>query len=336
MRFTGLGSLPGEDIVGALGLVFGESPDLPWLPELPGRGPGSDMVGRTLAAIAAATGEIGFDRQPSGWRLVSRPGLDAHRAIDRLTADIDALIGFADFDGTAKLQLAGPWTLAATVERPRGGRALADRGAVRDLIAGLAATVPDHVGAAARRMPAATFMMQIDEPSLPAVVEGGIPSESGVGRIAAVPESEVTDALRDVVTAADVPVVAHCCAGVAPLELFANAAVAGVAFDATTLTNGGRLDEETLGALVERDVQLWLGVLPSLGPGVAPPARAVADPVRRLWRSLGFAPERLSDSVVLTTACGQAGASVGWVRESLRVLRQAANALTEAPEIARS
>ena len=38
---TGIGSLPGTDIVDAVALVFGELPDLPFLPELPRRGPGA-------------------------------------------------------------------------------------------------------------------------------------------------------------------------------------------------------------------------------------------------------------------------------------------------------
>ena len=116
LGFTGVGSLPGDDIDTALATAIDQSPDLAWLPELPGRGPGSDMIGRTLAAIAAASGEFGFDLQPSGWRLTARPGLDARRAVDRLATDIDALLPFADFDHWCKLQLAGPWTLAAAVE----------------------------------------------------------------------------------------------------------------------------------------------------------------------------------------------------------------------------
>jgi hypothetical protein len=72
---------------------------------------------------------------------------------------------------------------------------------------------------------------------------------------------------------------------------------------------------------------LWLGVVPALGPGVPPPAREVAEPARRLWHELGFEAERLPESVVLTPACGLAGASDGWVRTALRLVRQASAAL---------
>lgn len=48
---TGIGSLPGTDIVEAVKYVFGELPALPHLPELPARGPGADMIGRSAAFL---------------------------------------------------------------------------------------------------------------------------------------------------------------------------------------------------------------------------------------------------------------------------------------------
>ena len=42
------------------------------------------------------------------------------------------------YTGPLKLQLTGPWTLAATVELPRGDKVLADHGARRDLAEALA------------------------------------------------------------------------------------------------------------------------------------------------------------------------------------------------------
>jgi hypothetical protein len=335
LGFTGIGSLPGTDFLDSVAMVFGESTGLPWLPELPARGPGSDLIGRTLAAITRQFPEFGFDLQPAGWRLVDRAGHDAAVAVDTLRSDVDALLGFADYSGPVKSQLAGPWTLAAAVELPRGGRALRDHGAVRDLTEALAATVPAHLADVAQRLPAATPLLQLDEPGVPAVMAGGIRTASGFGHLAALPRHDIVTGLGAVVAGAGGPVVLHCCADAPPLDVFADAGAAAVSFDATRLSRA-RLDEDLLGGLVERDVQLWLGALPSLGPGVAPPSRALADPVRRLWRSLGFAPERLAESIVLTPACGQAGASPGWVRESLRVLRQAAAAVSEAPDIVRS
>jgi methionine synthase II (cobalamin-independent) len=120
----------------------------------------------------------------------------------------------------------------------------------------------------------------------------------------------------------------HCCATDPPLSLLGGVGAAAVSVDVT----GRSPDHAAAAELVEAGVALWLGVVPSRGPGVAPSPRSVADSVRRLWRELGFAAERLPDSVAVTPACGLAGASLGWVRSAYRVLRQAAASLAEAPE----
>ena len=85
---TGIGSLPGTDPAEAVRVVVGELPDVPHLPELPGRGPGASMTGRALAVVA----ELGADLQPAGWRLTgSAPGLDQRRARSTLAQDLDML-----------------------------------------------------------------------------------------------------------------------------------------------------------------------------------------------------------------------------------------------------
>lgn len=317
---TGIGSLPGEDIDAALGLVFGELPDLPHLPELPARGPGADMIGRTAAALA----DLHVDLQPSGWRLVDRAGIDERRATELLTRDLDALVPIAaDHDGLLKVQLAGPWTLAATLQTSRGP-VLADAGAVRDVVASLAETVRVHLADVLRRAPHARLVLQLDEPALPAAIAGTVPTASGFGNIRAVGPAAARDALRAVVDAAgDVPVAVHCCAADVPLRLLAETGAAAVSVDLAI----ARLDHDVLGEAIERGLRLWFGVVPAMGPGVPPPVREVVDPVRRLWHELGFPAEQLPATVVLTPACGLAGASEGWARTALRLVRQAAAAL---------
>src|SRR5690606_8774660 len=44
---TGIGSLPGGDVREAAKTVTGSFEDFPHIPELPARGPGADMIGRT-------------------------------------------------------------------------------------------------------------------------------------------------------------------------------------------------------------------------------------------------------------------------------------------------
>lgn len=318
MTATGIGSLPGDDIDAALGLVFTELPDLPHLPELPGRGPGADMVGRTAGALV----DLHVDLQPSGWRLVGRAGIDERRAVEFLTRDLDALVPIAGgHDGLLKVQLTGPWTLAATLQTERGP-VLADPGATRDVVASLAETVRVHLDEVVRRTPHARLILQLDEPALPAVLAGTVPTASGFGNIRAVDPALVRDGLRDVI--GDAEVVVHCCAADVPLRLLHDAGANAVSFDLTT----ARLDRDVVGELVEQGTMFWLGVVPALGPGVPPPVREVVDPVRRLWSDLGFSPERLAETVVLTPACGLAGASDGWARTALRLVRQAAEAVS--------
>jgi hypothetical protein len=324
---TGLGSLPGDDIDRAMALAFDELPELPHLPELPDRGPGADLIGRTATHLV----DLAVDLQPAGWRLVDRSGADVRRGRDRLSADLDALLPVAGpaYDGRLKVQLAGPWTLAAGVELPRGGPVLSDTGAVRDVAASLAETVREHLETVARHVPRASLVLQLDEPSLPAVLAGRVRTQSGLGTLRIPEPATVRDLLSPVIAAAGAaPAVVHCCAPDAPVGLFAEAGAAAVSVDVLSFPP----NRDAFGELVEAGVGLWLGVVPSIGPGVPPTPRSVADQVRRLWGELGFAADSLGDTVTITPTCGLAGASAGWVHSAYRVLRQASRALAEAPE----
>jgi hypothetical protein len=318
---TGIGSLPGSDIDQALALVIESFPDFPHLPELPVRGAGSDMIGRTAAALV----DLHVDLQPAGWRLVSRPGHDERRAAERLEQDLDALIPFADLDRRFKVQLVGPWTLAAQLELPRGGKVLRDRGAMRDLASSLAETVREHLAAVRRRLPHASLVLQLDEPQLPAVIGGRVATESGVSRLPVPEHTDVVATLASVVTAADAPTVVHCCAADVPIGVIADAAPTAVSLDLAVT----RLDRDLLGQQVERGLQLWLGVVPALGPGSPPAVRAILEPVRRLGSDIGLDGDRLAAAVTLTPACGLAGASAGWARTAMRLATQSAHSLDE-------
>jgi len=326
---TGVGSMPGEDMDAAVRLVLGEL-SVPYLPELPARGLGADLVGRGVAHLA----ELHADVQPSGWRLVDRPGRDEARARDLLEADLDVLaVAGADWNGPFKVQVAGPWTLAAALELPRGHRVLSDAGAVRDLTDALAEGTVRLLTAVSRRLPAARLICQVDEPGLPGVLAGRIPTPSGWGRVRVVAEPDAEAGLARVLAACSVvPAVpaVHCCADDAPLRLFRSAGATAVSLDLTRFT-----DEDALGEFVDGGGWLIAGTVPALGPGVAPAVRELADPLRRLWRRLGFAPETLAERVAVSPTCGLAGASPGWVRTALDLCRRSAQLLAEAPESAR-
>ncbi len=215
---TGVGSLPGTDPREAVRLVLGELPDLPHLPELPARGPGADLVGRGAALLA----DLYVDLQPAGWRLVPRPGVDLRRARDLLERDLDALTEAAEgYAGALKLQAAGPWTLAAEVELPRGDKALSDPGAVRDIAGALAEGLDAHLADVRRRVPGATLLVQLDEPALPAVLRAHVPTASGFATLRAVDAVTTAERLRTVLAAVAIagalPLV-HCCAPAPPTD----------------------------------------------------------------------------------------------------------------------
>src|SRR3954449_9848584 len=223
-RASGIGSWPGEDLVETLRITLGELPEphVPYLPELPARGPGADMIGRTAALLV----DMPVDLQPVGWRLVDRPGRDLTRAQGWLRQDLDVLAEVADgYAGPLKLQATGPWTLAAGLYLPRLERAVVDPGACRDLVGSLAEGLARHVGEVRRLVPGAEVVVQLDEPSLPAVLTGALPTASGFGRLRAVEEPVVVDALTAVVdavrNAGAVAAVLHCCADTPPVEVLA-------------------------------------------------------------------------------------------------------------------
>jgi methionine synthase II (cobalamin-independent) len=316
---TGIGSLPGEDIDEAVRIVAGELPDFVHLPELPARGAPAGMIGRAVAILSG----LAADLQPAGWRLTDGPGIDQRRAVSLLRQDLDALEEHTQaYAGRLKSQVTGPWTLAATVERPRGDRALADHGARRDLAQSLAQGVGDQVEELRRRVPGAELVLQLDEPALPAVLAGAVPTASGFGRHRYVDVPEAVETLRWVVeairTAGAVPVV-HSCAAEIPVAVLVDSGFAAIAFDQALATPG-----EAWAAALDSGVDLWPGVVPSTDPGQSPSADALATRVRRFFDDLGHDVEAGGDRVVITPACGLAGASPVWAREAIRLARAVA------------
>jgi hypothetical protein len=335
---SAVGSMPGTDPSEASAIVAGELPELPALPELPGRGPGAELVGRTCALLP----DLPVDLQPSGWRLTSRPGIDARRASSYLNHDLDS---FSEaLDGRAapvKVAVAGPWTLAAALQLPRGEPVLSDAGALRDLVQAMTEGVAAHVDDVRRRLPGCPVVLQLDEPMLPQVLAGHVMSFSGAASVRAVPVGDVVTALRAIVRAAalrDTTVVAHCCAADPPVDVFRESGAAGVSLDLTLV---GQACDDGLGTALESGLVLFAGVAPAVdGPTgkVAPGKTALSDPattvapVRRLWHRLGLDPESLAAQVVVTPTCGMAGASPDHVLRVLRLVRAGAGQLSDREE----
>lgn len=331
---TGVGSFPGtdqRDFDEALRLVVGELGEdgLLFLPEVPGRGITAGMVGRTLGMVT----ELDADLQPAGWRLTGTsgaPAVDQRRARSLLGQDLDSFEDqAAGAPGPVKVQVAGPWTLAATVERPRGDKILADHGARRELAQALALAVTDHVEDVRRRVPgAARIVVQVDEPALPGVLAGAVPTASGFGRHRTVHPPEASEALGWVLDAArdaGAEPWVHCCAPDAPLALLRGAGAAGLAVDLSQVGAGGH---DVLAEALEAGESVVLGLVPSVDPGAAPTEKDVVGAVQRWLDVVGLDPGQVTDQLVLSPACGLAGASSGWALQALRLLRSAAGSLS--------
>ncbi len=178
MTAFGLGELPGTDYAQAADVVLGESP-LPHIPQLPERGIGYDAVGRTAALV-----DIPIDRGPRGWRVATQ-----HRAArDHMDRDLDILEEvWGSAPETVKVQLVGPWTLAAEVEMANGHRMITDPGALRDVTDALLEAAGHHRVDVARRFGAAT-VLQLDEPRLGEVMAGTLRGTTDYETIPAVRE----------------------------------------------------------------------------------------------------------------------------------------------------
>ncbi|MDT0323439.1 methionine synthase [Streptomyces millisiae] len=326
---TGVGSMPGEDAREAARIVAGSLETLVHLPELPARGPGADMIGRTAGLLVDLHARV----EPSGWRIGDRPGRDTRRAWSWLREDLDALEEFTQgYSGALKVSAVGPWTLAAALERRNGEAMLGDPGACRDLAASLAEGLRGHLAEVRRRVPGARVVLQLDEPSLTAVLTGRVPTASGYRTHRAVDRAVAEETLRGLVAVAgDDPVVVHSCAPGVPFALLRRAGATAVSFDAGLLTER---DDDMIGEAVEGGTALFAGVIPGDGatPGeLSDPAGTVSG-VRSLWRRLGLSPELLTESVVVTPVCGLAGASPAYARAALEHCVRAARSLADNPE----
>ncbi|MCY4727801.1 methionine synthase [Nocardioides sp. STR2] len=319
-RATGVGSMPGTtdaDHAEATRVVLGELPELPHVPEVPGRGVTAAMTGRGLAVVEG----LGADLQPAGWRLTDASGIDHRRARSLLAQDLDTVEELAqDHQGAFKTQVCGPWTLAATVERPRGDKVLADHGARRELAQALAEGTRTHLADLGRRLPGVDrWIVQVDEPALASVVAGQVPTASGFGRHRSVDLPEASAHLEWLVAAiADAGGEAwvHSCAPRTPWSLVAGTGAHGLSADLDML---GPADLDTFAEALESGRTAALGVVPSTEPATEPSEARTTERVQRWLDMLGLDPDGVGEHLVVTPTCGLAGASASWAGRAVRL-----------------
>lgn len=335
--FSGLGSLPGADAGAALRMTFDKVPELPYLPELPARGPWAALIGRGLGMVA----NLEVDLVAGEWRLADTPGVDQRRARSTWRDDLDRLEEYAHgYSGEFKVAIAGPWTMAAALGARHSGRALADPGARRDIAGAIAEGVGDLLLDLGRRLPMARLVLQVDEPSLPMVAAGAVPTRGGFFRHRAVDLPELCRHLGWITAepgrrGLTVSTVLHSCAawhgpGAWPLRLLLGRDSQGAGFDAFSfdLQQLTLADVEALAEAADDGAGVYLGCLPTTGAPRPLPVDAVRVRVLQLLERLEV-DRTMAGRIVLTPACGLAGWSSREAGRAFDVLARVAAQVNE-------
>lgn len=329
VRASALGSWPGTDFPATQRMVLGELTDLPHLVELPARGVAAQMIGRAAALVT----EIGLDLQPAGWRLAGAPGIDQSRARALWRDDLDQLEEVAQgYAGPFTVSVAGPWTLAALVEKPRGDKVLADPGARRELGQALADGLATQLRDLHRRLPELSLRLQLDEPLLPQVASGAIRTASGLHRHRGIDRSELSAGWTSILEQlgrqldVDVPVTLHCCGAGLPWEAVDRTAFTGLSVPAYLQRSA---DWDRLAGWLDRGRELWLGVLRTdLPQPPAPTVRRVVAAALAGVRPLELGGA-ITERLVLTPDCGLAGWPMPRAIAAVRALTGACEEVTE-------
>ncbi|WP_078282794.1 methionine synthase [Mycobacteroides franklinii] len=327
---TGVGSWPGQQVRPATEIVTAELP-LAHIVELPARGVGADLIGRAAALLV----DIAIDVVPTGYRTTARPGAVVRRARGFLDEDVDALEeewergGHRGSDRAVKVQAPGPVTLAAQLELPNGHRAITDPGAVRDLAASLAEGLAIHQANLSRRL-GARIVVQLDEPSLPAALEGRLSGTSMFSPVHPIDVPTATSLLDQCAEAVGGELLVHCCAAEPPWELLRRANIRGISVDAAYLADAQALDG--LAAVLDTGKAAVLGVIPSSAPSAPVSAEVLATRTAALADKLGFGRAVLRDRIGISTSCGLAGADFEWARTATELTRKVSDLIDADPE----
>jgi hypothetical protein len=135
--------------------------------------------------------------------------------------------------------------------------------------------------------------------------------------------------------------VVHCCSHDVPFGIIVSAGADAVSFDPAQLR---KTDLDGFAEAAEAGAGLLVGALPTTGPAETsqgrgrrsgrderdrPAPKDTATIVRDLWHKMDLPPATCAAQVVITPACGLAGASPKQARDALRWCREAAQVLPE-------
>lgn len=159
-----------------------------YLPVALGTEPADHLLPASLSLLAGATGDLAS----YGWRVGAGAGAAWLRSRELRERTVeDARIALLGYEGPLASTVLGPLTLAAATYLPGGERALADRGAVRDLPLLLAEGLAEHRAVVRDRVPGAVPALLVREDAVAAVHAGRIPTVSGYRRHAPLAAPEI-------------------------------------------------------------------------------------------------------------------------------------------------
>ncbi|GAA2388076.1 MULTISPECIES: hypothetical protein [Gordonia] len=326
---TGVGSMPGTDPSEAVRIASGEL-DLPFLPELPARGVGADMIGRTGALLV----DLPLDMVHHAYRLTDHPNTTTRRARDWLRWDLDALeehweaSGLVGSGRTVKVQACGPLTFAANAELRGGHKIVKDRGAVRDIAASLTEGLRGHVAEVTRRL-GAKVLVQLDEPDVGRVIDGTVTPLTRLDPIRPIPAPDAAELMQGVVDGLDVPVLLHSCRR-PRWDLTDRLERVALSIDLTRLRPDA--DYDRLGAFVDSDGVLAAGLVPATEPEAPVDAETLAGRLTELIDRIGLPRRVLRDNILVTPVCGLAGATGSWATRALSLSSEIAAGLAADPD----
>ncbi len=164
------------------------------------------------------------------------------------------------------------------------------------------------------------------------MVNGEVPTASGLSRIAVPDAADHVRAAATVLAATGQYSVLHCCAGPVPFAIIMAAQPDAVSFDLSLVR---REDGDLIAELADTGKGIFAGAVPH------DPARNTRDDqpaytarrILRFWRGPGYEPVRPPGSqIVVTPACGLAGATPTRAVEALAHSREAARIVPELAE----
>ncbi len=325
---TGIGSMPGTDPAEAVRIAVGELA-LPFLPELPGRGVGADMIGRTGSLLV----ELPIDLVHRAYRLTDHPNTTTRRTRDWLRWDLDALEAHWERaglmgTGTVKVQACGPFTVGARVELRGGRKIVTDRGAIRDVAASLTEGLRNHVAEIERRL-GARVVVQLDEPDVGRVIDGTVAPLTRLDPIRPIPAPDVAQTLQEIADAVGVPMLLHSCDR-PRWDLTEQLTRIALSLDVTRLRPA--TDYDALGAFLDHGGTLAAGLIPAQEPSTPVHAEDLARSLVEIIDRIGLPRTVLRDNLLVTPTCGLASASAAWSARALALASQVASGLAADPD----